>query len=113
AGGKNVSRGQIETVLRASPYVSDAVVFGEGRKYLAALIEMDYETVAEWARGRGLRHTGYASLAAHPELTRLLDAELARANASLRRVVQVQAFRVLPRARDPEQEGDPVTPSPK
>jgi len=73
---KNVSPSQIETGLRASPYVSDAVVFGEGRKYLAALIEMDYETVAEWARERGLTHTGYASLAAHPEVTRLLDAEI-------------------------------------
>src|SRR5262249_27364875 len=113
AGGKNVSRGQIETVLRASAYVSDAVVCGEGRKYLAALIEMDYETVAEWARGRGLTHTGYASLAAHPEVTRLLDAELARANASLGRVEQVKAFRVLPRELDPEQEGEPVTPTRK
>jgi len=113
AGGKNVSPGQIETVLRASPYVSDAVVFGEGRKYLAALIEMDYETVAEWARGRGLTHTGYASLAAHPDVTRLLDAELARANALLGRVEQVKAFRVLPRELDPEQEGEPVTPTRK
>src|SRR5882724_1239397 len=113
AGGKNVSPSQIETGLRASPYVSDAVVFGEGRKYLAALIEMDYETVAEWARERGLTHTGYASLAAHPEVTRLLDAEIARANASLGRVEQVKAFRVLPRELDPEREGEPVTPTRK
>jgi long-chain acyl-CoA synthetase len=113
AGGKNVSPGQIETVLRASPYVSDAVVFGEGRKYLAALIEMDYETVAEWARGRGLTHTGYASLAAHPDVMRLLEGELARANASLGRVEQVKAFRLLPRELDPEQEGEPVTPTRK
>ena len=113
AGGKNVSPSQIETGLRASPYVSDAVVFGEGRKYLAALIEMDYETVAEWARERGLTHTGYASLAAHPEVTRLLDAEIARANASFGRVEQVKTFRVLPRELDPEQEGEPVTPTRK
>ncbi len=113
AGGKNVSPAQIETVLRASPYVSDAVVFGEGRKYLAALIEMDGETVAEWARGRGLTHTGYASLAALPEVMRLLAAEIERANASLGRVEQVKAFRVLPRELDPEQEGEPVTPTRK
>jgi len=113
AGGKNVSPGQVETVLRSSPYVSDAVVFGEGRKYLAALIEMDYETVAEWARGRGLTHSGYASLAAHPEVARLLDGEVARANASLGRVDQVKAFRLLPRELDPEQEGEPVTPTRK
>src|SRR2546425_716702 len=113
AGGKNVSPSQIETGLRASPYVSDAVVFGEGRTYLAALIEMDYETVAEWARERGLTHTGYASLAAHPEVTRLLDGEIARANASFGRVEQVKTFRVLPRELDPEQEGEPVTPTRK
>jgi long-chain acyl-CoA synthetase len=113
AGGKNVSPAQVETVLRASPYVSDAVVFGEGRKYLAALIEMDYETVAEWARGRGLTHAGYASLAALPEVLRLLDTEIARANASLGRVEQVKTFRVLPRELDPEQEGEPVTPTRK
>jgi len=74
---------------------------------------MDYETVAEWARERGLTHTGYASLAAHPEVTRLLDGEIARANASFGRVEQVKTFRVLPRELDPEQEGEPVTPTRK
>jgi long-chain acyl-CoA synthetase len=113
AGGKNVSPSQIETCLRASPYISEAAVFGEGRKYVAALVELDYETVAEWARERGLRHTGYASLAGHPEVARLLEAEIATANAALARVEQVKAFRVLPRELDPEQEGEPVTPTRK
>jgi long-chain acyl-CoA synthetase len=113
AGGKNVSPSQIETCLRASPYISEAAVFGEGRKYLAALVELDGETVAEWARERGLAHTGYASLAAHPDVTRLLAAEIEKANAGLARVEQVKAFRVLPRELDPEQEGEPVTPTRK
>jgi long-chain acyl-CoA synthetase len=113
AGGKNVSPAQIETALRGSAYVSDAVVFGEGRRYLTALIEIDYDTLAEWARVRGLTQTGYASLAAHPEVIRLLEGEIARANAALGRVEQVKAFRVLPRELDPEQEGEPVTPTRK
>ena len=113
AGGKNVSPSQIETCLRASPFISEAAVFGEGRKYLAALVELDYETVTEWARTRGLAHTGYASLAGHPDVTRLLEAEIENANASLARVEQVKAFRVLPRELDPEQEGEPVTPTRK
>jgi long-chain acyl-CoA synthetase len=113
AGGKNVSPSQIETALRASPYISEAAVFGEGRKYLAALVELDGETVAEWARERGLAHTGYASLATHPAVMRLLEAEIERANAGLARVEQVKAFRVLPRELDPEQEGEPVTPTRK
>jgi long-chain acyl-CoA synthetase len=113
AGGKNVSPAQIETRLRASPYISEAAVFGEGRKYLAALVELDYETAAEWARERGLTHTGYASLATHPDVQRLLEAEIAGANADLARVEQVKAFRVLPRELDPEQDGEPVTPTRK
>jgi long-chain acyl-CoA synthetase len=113
AGGKNVSPSQIETCLRASPFISEAAVFGEGRKYLAALVELDGETVAEWARDRGLVHTGYASLAAHPEVLRLLESEIEQANAALGRVEQVKAFRILPRELDPEQEGEPVTPTRK
>ena len=68
AGGKNVSPSHVENRLRASPYISEAAVFGEGRKYLVALLEADGETVAEWARARGVVYTGYASLVAHPEV---------------------------------------------
>jgi long-chain acyl-CoA synthetase len=113
AGGKNVSPAQIETCLRASPFISEAAVYGEGRKYLAALIELDGETVAEWARERGLVHTGSASLAVHPDVRRLLEREIEKANAALARVEQVKAFRVLPRELDPEQDGEPVTPTRK
>ena len=113
AGGKNVSPSQVESRLRASPYVSEAAVFGEGRKYLVALLELDGETVAEWARERGLVHTGYASLVQHPDVVRLIEGELVRANADLTRVEQVKAFRLLPSELDPEQEGEPVTPTRK
>ncbi len=113
AGGKNVSPSQIESRLRASPYVSEAAVFGDGRKYLVALLELDGETVAEWARARSLVHTGYASLVQHPEVVRLIEVEVARTNADLTRVEQVKAFRLLPRELDPEQEGEPVTPTRK
>ncbi len=113
SGGKNVSPAQVETCLRASPYVSEAAVFGEGRKYLVALVEIDYETVAEWARARALAHTGYASLVVHQEVTRLIEREVANANRALARVEQVKAFRLLPAELDPEQEGEPVTPTRK
>ncbi len=113
AGGKNVSPAHVENRLRASPYVSEAAVFGEGRKYLVALLEADGETVAEWARERGVVYTGYASLAAHPEVIGLIGAEVKRANDDLTRVEQVKAFRLLPRELDPELEGEPVTPTRK
>jgi long-chain acyl-CoA synthetase len=109
AGGKNVSPSHVENRLRASPYISEAAVFGEGRKYLVALLEADGETVAEWAREHGVVHTGYASLVTRAEVVGLIDAEVKRANESLTRVEQVKAFRLLPRELDPELEGEPVT----
>ena len=50
SGGKTISPSFIENILRASPYVAEAIVFGHGRKYLTALIEIEADTVADWAR---------------------------------------------------------------
>ena len=113
AGGKNVSPSLVENRLRASPYISEAAVFGEGRKYLVALLEADGETVGEWAREHGVVHTGYASLIGRPEVMGLIEGEVRRANDELTRVEQVKAFRLLPRELDPELEGEPVTPTRK
>ena len=113
AGGKNVSPASVENALRASPYVSEATVFGDARRYLVALLEVDYEPVAEWARTRGVAYTGYASLVGHPEIARLIEGEVTRANAELARVEQVKAFRILPKELDPEHEDEPVTPTRK
>lgn len=113
SGGKTVSPAYIENLLRASPYVAEAVVIGHARKYLTALVEIDFDTVAEWARSSGIGYTGFTSLATHPEVHRLLAREVERANAELARVEQIKAFRVLPKALDPEEEGEPVTPTRK
>jgi long-chain acyl-CoA synthetase len=113
SGGKTLSPSTIEGLLRASPYVAEAMVIGHSRKYLTALIEIDFDTVAEWARSQDIAYTGFTSLAQHPAVTKLLAGEVERANAQLARVEQVKAFRVLPKALDPEEEGEPVTPTRK
>jgi long-chain acyl-CoA synthetase len=113
SGGKTLSPSTIEGLLRASPYVAEAMVIGHSRKYLTALIEIDFDTVAEWARSQDIAYTGFTSLAQHPAVTQLLAGEVARANAQLARVEQLKAFRVLPKALDPEEEGEPVTPTRK
>jgi long-chain acyl-CoA synthetase len=74
---------------------------------------VEYETVAEWARARGLPYTGYASLVTHPEVRRLIETEVTQANVALARVEQVKAFRILPRELDPEHDDEPVTPTRK
>ena len=113
AGGKTLSPSHIENLVRSSPYVAEAMVIGHARKYLTALIEIDFDTVSDWARTRNIRYTGFTSLARHPEVEKLLDGELARVNRDLSRVEQLKAFRILPKALDPEEEGEPVTPTRK
>jgi long-chain acyl-CoA synthetase len=113
SGGKTISPSLIENMMRASPYVAEVVVLGHARKYLAALIEIDYDTVTDWARSRNVPYTGFTSLALHPEITRLIRTEIDRINAELARVEQIKAFRILPKALDPEEEGEPVTPTRK
>ena len=113
AGGKTLSPSTIENALRASPYVGEAMVIGHARKFVTALIEIDFDTVADWARAHDVGYTGFTSLATHPAVHKLLAVEVARANESLARVEQVKAFRILPKLLDPEQEGEPVTPTRK
>ena len=109
AGGKNVSPSRIETTLKSSPYISEANVIGEGRKYLTALVEIDVGTVSEWARAKGVAYSTYRSLATNTEVYRLLSREVEQANAALGRVEQVKSFRILDRELDPEVEGEAVT----
>jgi long-chain acyl-CoA synthetase len=113
SGGKTISPSSIENILRTSPYVAEAIVFGHGRKYLTALIEIDADTVSDWARGHDVPYTGFTSLAHSPDVVGLIGAEIERANAELARAEQIKAFRILPKALDPEEDGEPVTPTRK
>jgi long-chain acyl-CoA synthetase len=113
AGGKTLSPSYIENILRASPYIAEVAVFGHARKYLSALIEIDFDTVSDWARTRNVAYSGFTSLAHHPQVEALLRSEIERANTELARVEQIKAFRILPKALDPQEEGEPITPTRK
>jgi long-chain acyl-CoA synthetase len=113
AGGKTLSPSYIENLVRASPYIAEAMVIGHGRKYVTALIEIDYDAIADWARNRSIAYGGFTSLAQHAMVRSLIEAEIGKANASLARVEQIKSFRILPKALDPEEEGEPVTPTRK
>ena len=113
SGGKTISPSMIENVLRTSPYFAEAVVIGHARKYLTALIEIDADTVADWARSHDVPYTGFTSLAESPDVIRLIKSEIERANGELARAEQIKDFRILPKALDPEQDDEPVTPTRK
>ena len=113
SGGKTISPSFIENILRASPFIGEAIVFGHGRKYLTALIEIDFDTVADWARTNDVAYTGFTSLAQNARVEKLVKNEIDKANGQIARVEQVKAFRILPKVLDPEEEGEPVTPTRK
>ncbi len=103
AGGKNLSPQQIEKVLKGSPYVSEAIAIGEGRRYVTALLMLDYTTVSEWARAHNISYTSYTNLVTRPEVETLMDEELSKANQFLARVEQVKKYRIIPQELDPEE----------
>jgi long-chain acyl-CoA synthetase len=113
AGGKTISPSTIESALRASPYIGEAIVFGHGRKYLTALIEIDFDSIADWARANNVSYTGFTSLVQSESVRGLIKAEIDKANVEFARVEQIKAFRILPKELDPEQDGEPVTPTRK
>ena len=81
AGGKTISPSFIENILRASPYVAEAIVFGHGRKYLTALIEIDYDSVADWARAATSPIRASPAWCRARTVERLIKTEIDKANA--------------------------------
>lgn len=102
AGGKNISPSEIENQLKVSPYVREAVVIGDQRKYLVALIGIELDTVGDWATRRGLAYTTYTDLSSKPEVAELINEGVEHVNRDLARVEQVKAFRLLHRELDHE-----------
>ncbi|PXY34693.1 AMP-binding protein [Prauserella coralliicola] len=102
AGGKNVSPSEIENLLKVSPYIREAVVVGDRRKHLTALIGIELDTVGDWARRRDLAYTTYADLSAKPEVHALVEGVVAETNRRLASVEQVKRFTLIGRELDHE-----------
>ncbi|MFI9558205.1 AMP-dependent synthetase/ligase [Nonomuraea endophytica] len=101
-GGKNVAPSEIENALKASPYVKEAVVIGDQRPYLVALIGIELDTVGEWARRRGIAYTTYRDLSERPQTRALVQDIVLRVNERFARVEQVKKFAFLPKELDHE-----------
>jgi len=102
AGGKNIAPSEIENALKVSPYVREAVVLGDGRKYLSALIGIEADTVGDWAARRNIGFTTYADLAGRPEVRELIQAWVDEVNQDLAQVEQVKRFTLLTKELDEE-----------
>jgi long-chain acyl-CoA synthetase len=97
AGGKNLSPERIENALKTSPYIKEVVAIGDKRSFVSALVQIEYDTVGDWAQRRGMPYTAYPDLAGKAEVLQLVESEIERCNALLGRVEQVRKFRILPK----------------
>ncbi|GAA3226431.1 AMP-dependent synthetase/ligase [Dactylosporangium siamense] len=102
AGGKNVAPSEIENALKASPFVKEAIVIGDRRAFLTALIGIELDTVGEWAQRRGIGYTTYRDLSGKPEVVALVQGVVDAVNAGHNPVEQVKTFRMLPKELDHE-----------
>jgi long-chain acyl-CoA synthetase len=109
AGGKNITPGNLEAEIKQSPLVSQCVVVGDRRPYLAALVTLDSEEVAKLAAGDPAFGGDERAWAASPRIRALIAEHVERINERFARVEQVKRFAILP--HDLSQEGGELTPT--
>jgi len=95
AGGKNITPAELESRLKFSPYISDAVIIGDKRKYLSCLIMIDQENVEKYAQTKAIPFSDYASLCRAPQIVELIGTEVDAVNKDFAQVEQIKKFRLI------------------
>ncbi|OWU70924.1 fatty-acid--CoA ligase [Phaeobacter sp. 22II1-1F12B] len=95
AGGKNITPAEIESRLKFSPYISDAVVIGDRRKYLTCLVMIDQENVEKFAQDRQIPFSDFASLTRAGEVRELIGDVVEETNRQFAQVEQIKDFRLI------------------
>jgi long-chain acyl-CoA synthetase len=85
----------IENKLKFSPFIREAVAFGDQRPFVAAMIAIDMQTVGTWAEKRGIAYTSFMDLSRKPEVATLIGEEIAKANATLPDMQQARRYLLL------------------
>ena len=109
AGGKNVAPQNLENDLKTSRYVSQAIVVGDRRPYVAALVTLDEAEVVRWAEAQGIEPLDMASLARDERVRELIQGVIDEVNLPRSRFEQIKRFEILP--RDFSVEADELTPT--
>ena len=111
AGGKNITPQYIENKLKVSPYINDAVIIGDRRKFISALVMIDEDNVVKFAQDHKVQFSTYKDLTQSPEINKLIRKEVSEVNDTLARVEQIKKFTILPKKLY-EEDGE-VTPTMK
>jgi len=104
SGGKNISPSEIENKMKCSPYVKEAIIIGDARKYLTSLLQIDYDNVGNWAQNNKIPYTTYRNLAQNPAVYELIKKEIEGVNETLARVETIKKFRILEKELDQDDE---------
>lgn len=100
AGGKNLTPSEIENTMKGSPYIKECIVVADGRKFVSALVQIDYETVGKWAEAQRLPFTHFRSLVEMPQVRSLIEAEIQQGNSRLAQVSHIRRFHLLSKELD-------------
>ncbi len=109
SGGKNIAPQKLENFLKGARWVSQAIVFGDKRKYIVALLTLQEPEVLKWASENQISHSGYADLTENEQLIKLIDAEVRKVNLLLPSYESIKKFKILP--KDLSIETGEMTPS--
>ncbi len=102
SGGKNISPSEIENTMKASPFIKEVMVIGDGRKYLTALVAIELDVVGAWALRRNIPYTTYRDLTEKPEVVELVQKAVEDTNEKFARVEGIKKFRMIPKELDHE-----------
>ncbi|WP_326586969.1 AMP-dependent synthetase/ligase [Streptomyces sp. NBC_01294] len=102
SNGKNVSPALVENTVKEHPLIGQALVHGDGRSYLVALLVLDPELAPVWAAARGIEAASPSALAGHPAVREEIARAVEAANARLNRTEQIKRYRLLTEEWGPE-----------
>jgi long-chain acyl-CoA synthetase len=100
AGGKTIAPSEIENALKDSEFIKEAIVVGEAKKYLGAIIQVDFDNVGRWARDKALAYTNYKSLSQLAEVHELVERVVNETNKRFARVENIRRFAILEKELD-------------
>ncbi len=109
AGGKNIAPQRIERILRTSRYISQAMAFGDRKKYVTALVTLNPDHILPWVKAQGIAYKNFEELARHSKVLALINAEIEEKNKELASFESVKQIRIVP--KDFSIDGGELTPS--
>jgi long-chain acyl-CoA synthetase len=106
---EGISLTVVENALRASPYIKEGVAVGRNRDYLSALIEIDFESLSDWASRNDVPFTGFTSLIENPAAVEHIGREIEKINETVEPVLRIKLFRIIPGELNPAEDEGPIT----